>query len=268
MQAAFVCLDLGFAARDGDQNLRLFGYFLLVFMSLFESGNGSPRQQYTVPTPDGQVLIESFVDCSKPTCPAVLILSGSRGFEKAAYDNMGEFLKAEGLNAYLVHVLSPADLTAIIEAGSASARMAYYKRSMPKWIAAVHSAAAFLRGQPRHGGHVGMIGISLGAQIASAASVGSSNIDALVLVDGGLPNGYSQPIRSLPPLHLIWGSGDRTFPLSIGRDLERKAKQLGVPATLNVYQGELHDFFLKSGNGNAVVALRSAADFLAMYLSR
>ena len=248
--------------------MRLFCCTLVFVLSMFGIGSASARQQYSVPTPDGQVLIESFGDCNKPTCPAVMILSGSRGFESAAYDEIGRVLKAGGLNAYLVHVLSPADLSAIITAGSVSSRMAYYKQRLPKWIAAVHSAADYLKGEPRHGGHVGLIGISLGAQIASAASVGSWNIDALVLVDGGLPNGYSQPIRSLPPLHLIWGGADRTFPLSVGRDLERKAKQLGVPATLKVYQGEPHDFFLKSGNGNAVVALRSAADFLEMYLSK
>ncbi|MBD8689738.1 dienelactone hydrolase family protein [Rhizobium skierniewicense] len=248
--------------------MRLFCCTLVFVLSMCGIGNASPRQQYSVPTSDGQVLIESFGDCNKPACPGVMILSGSRGFESAAYDEIGRVLKAGGLNAYLVHVLSPADLSAIVNAGSASSRMAYYHQRLPKWIASVHRVAAFLTDQPRHGGQVGIIGVSLGAQIASAASVESSKIDALVLVDGGLPSGYSQPIRSLPPLHLIWGSADRTFPLSIGRDLERKAKQLGVPATLNVYQGEPHDFFLKSGNGNAVVALRSAADFLAMYLSR
>lgn len=181
---------------------------------------------------------------------------------------MARVIKSAGLNAYLVHVLSPADLSVIKTAESASERMAYYTQRLPKWIASVQGVVAFLKDQPRHGGQIGLMGISLGAQIASAASVGSSSIEALVLVDGGLPNGYSQPIRSLPPLHLIWGGADRTFPLSVGRDLERKAKQLGGPVILNVYRGEPHDFFLKSGNDNAAVALRSAAGFLAMYLSK
>lgn len=109
-----------------------------------------------------------------------------------------------------------------------------------------------------HGSRIGVLGISLGAQIASAASVGRADIEALVLVDGGLPNGYPQPVRSLPPLLLFWGSADQTFPLSIGRELQRTAQQLGGPVTLDVYEGGAHDFFLRSGTGNAGAARRSA----------
>ncbi|WP_235784238.1 alpha/beta hydrolase [Brucella anthropi] len=104
--------------------------------------------------------------------------------------------------------------------------------------------------------------------MASAASAGRSDIDALVLVDGGFPNGHSQPVRSLPPLLLIWGSADRTFPLSIGRELQRTAQQLGGPVTLDVYEGGAHDFFLRSGNRNTGAAHQSAADFLMSHLSR
>jgi dienelactone hydrolase len=105
-------------------------------------------------------------------------------------------------------------------------------------------------------------------QIASAASVGRADIDALVLVDGGFPNGYSQPIRSLPPLLLIWGSADQTFPLSIGRELHRTAQQLGGPVALDVYKGGAHVFFLRSGSRDAGAAHQSAAQFLVRSLSR
>lgn len=39
-----------------------------------------------------------------------------------------------------------------------------------------------------------------------------ADIDALVLVDSGFPNGYSQPVRSLPPRLLIWGALIRLSP--------------------------------------------------------
>jgi len=58
------------------------------------------------------------------------------------------------------------------------------------------------------------------------------------------------------------------IPLSIGRDLQRQARQLGGPVTLDVYDGGAHDFFLRSGTRNATAAHRSAADFLASHLSR
>lgn len=228
----------------------------------------TPRQQFTVPTPGGRILIESFGDCANATCPAVAVLSGSRGFGASVYDEIGQTFKAAGLNVYFVHALSAVDLNAIAAAGSARARIAYYAQRLPDWTSAVQGVAAHLEGQPRHGGMVGVLGISLGAQIASAASVGRDEIDALVLVDGGLPNGYSQPVRSLPPLHLIWGSADQAFPLSVGRKLQRMAQQLGGPVTLDVYEGAAHDFFLRSGTRSARSAHQSAADFLASHLSR
>jgi dienelactone hydrolase len=239
-------------------------------ISLFsaEANAQSARAQFTVPTPRGRVLVESFGSCASGTCPTVLILSGSKGFGASVYDEIGQTFRAAGLNAYLVHVLSAADIDAIATAGSARARIAYYAQRLPDWTSAVQGVASYLETQPRHGGKVGVLGISLGAQIASAASAGRTDIDALVLVDGGFPNGYSQRLRSLPPLLLIWGSADQTFPSSIGRELQRKAQQLGGLATLDVYEGGAHDFFLRSGTRNAETAHQSAAEFLGSYLSR
>jgi hypothetical protein len=93
--------------------MRLF--IATLILSLLAAGaDAQPsRRQFTVPTPGGQILIVSFGDCAKPTCPAVLILSGSKGFAAPAYDEIGRAFKAAGLNAYLVHVLSPGDLGAM-----------------------------------------------------------------------------------------------------------------------------------------------------------
>lgn len=250
--------------------MRLFNIIVATLaISLLPAGANaqSSRQLFTVRTASGEVLVESFGDCANATCPAVLILSGSKGFGGPAYGEIGQTFRAAGLNAYLVHVLSAADIDAIATSGSAQARIAYYAQRLPDWISSVQGVAAHLERLSRHGGKVGVLGISLGAQIASAASVGRSDIDALVLVDGGFPNGYSQPVRSLPPLYLIWGSTDRTFPLSIGRELQRTAQQLGGPVTLDVYEGGGHDFFLKSRTRNAGAAHQRAAEFLSSHLS-
>ncbi|WP_307147454.1 dienelactone hydrolase family protein [Rhizobium tibeticum] len=248
--------------------MRLFSCVLIVLACMFGNAYAASRQQFTVETPTGRILVESFGNCAKTICPAVVILSGSKGFGAPVFDEIGQTLRAAGLNAYLVHVLSMADLDTIATASGAQTRIAYYAQRLPDWISAVRGVAAFLESQPHHGGKVGVLGVSLGAQIASAASVGRSDIDALVLVDGGFPNGYSQAVRSLPPLLLIWGSADRTFPLSIGRELQRIAQQLGGPVTLDVFEGDAHDFFLRSGTRNAGAAHQSAAEFLAAHLSR
>lgn len=191
---------------------------LIVALWATEADARSARQQFSVPTARGAVLVESLGECANRTCPAVLLLSGSRGFGSPVYDEIGERLRAAGLKPYLVHILSARDLDAIARAGGARARIAYYAQRFPDWISAVQSVAASLKAQPLHGGRLGLLGVSLGAQITAAVSAGPSPVDALVLVDGGLPPGSSQPVKSWPPLLLIWGSADQTFPLSIGRD--------------------------------------------------
>lgn len=238
---------------------------VLIVMSLLSTA-ASARDKFSVPTPSGEITVESFGNCSEALCPAVMILSGSRGFGASAYDEIGQTFRAAGLNAYLVHILTPTDLEVIANANGAGARIAYYANRLEGWISDVGAVAAYLKEQPRHGGKVGLLGISLGAQIASAASVGQTNIDTLVLVDGGFPNGYSKQVGILPPLLLIWGSDDQTFPMSVGVELERTAQKIGVPATLETYRGGAHDFFLRSGSSNASAAHQSAASYLLRWL--
>ncbi len=227
----------------------------------------SSRQQFIVPTERGEVLVESFGNCENVTCPAVVILSGSKGFGAPVYDEIGQIFRGAGLNGYLVHVLTAADLNTIATSHGARERIAYYAKRLPNWTSAVQSVTTYLERQPRHGGKVGVLGISLGAQIALAATDGRSEDDALLLVDGGLPSGYSQSLRSLPSMLLIWGSADQTFPLSNGRKLRPTARRLGGIVTFEVYEGGAHDFFVRSGSGNADAAHRSAAKFLAKHLS-
>jgi len=240
----------------------------LLPLALIGNAQAATRGQFTVQTSSGEILVESFASSAGGPRPAVLILSGSKGFGSSAYDEIGRIFSAAGLDTYLVHVLSQHGLEAITSAGSARARIGYYAQRQSDWIAAVHGVVTYLNTQPPHVGRVGVLGISLGAQIAAASAAERTDIGALVLVDGGFPNGYSRPVRSLPPLQLIWGSADRTLPLSIGQDLHRMAQGLGGPVSLDVYQGGAHDFFLKSGTQQAEAAQQSAATFFAMRLSR
>jgi dienelactone hydrolase len=223
--------------------------------------------QFNVATPGGNVLVEGFASNSGASRPAVIILSGSHGFAPPAYDELGRSFNAAGLDAYLVHLLTPADQQAIAHAGSAPARIDYYATRLADWIAAVRGVVSYLNSQPRYAGKVGVLGISLGAQTAAAASVDRGDMGALVLVDGGFPDGYSQPIRSLPPLYMAWGSADRVFPVATAWELQRMAQGLGGSVSLKVYQGGPHNFFLKS-SPQAAAAHQGAADFFLSQLSK
>ncbi|WP_234706597.1 hypothetical protein [Ensifer aridi] len=84
------------------------------------------------------------------------------------------------------------------------AHVRYYAKRLPDWTSAVHDVISYLKAQPQYTGKIDVLGISLGAQIAAAASVEKREIGALLLVDGAFPSGYPQPVRPLPPLLLIW----------------------------------------------------------------
>lgn len=242
--------------------------FLLSLVMFGTAQAETVREHFTLTTPDGNVLVETFPSESTETRPAIIILSGAKGFGAAAYDEMAQTLHATGMDVFLVHFLSPADIEAINTAGSASARIRYYAAQLSDWTGAVQAAVSYLKADPHHGGKVGVIGISLGAQIAAAAMANSHDIGGLVLVDGGFPNDYAEPVRSMPPLHLIWGEADQTFPLPVGRRLKQTAEGLGGPVDLEVFKGAGHDFFVRSGTSQGNAAHQSAADFLSEALSR
>jgi dienelactone hydrolase len=226
------------------------------------------RRLINVPTPTGPVAMEAYERQGQESRPAIVILSGSKGFGSPAYGEMAQAFNAAGLDVFLLHVLSREDVRAIAGADGAAARKRYYAQRLPDWIVSARAAAAFLKAQPRHAGTVGLLGISLGANVAAASAADNADVAALVLVDGGFPEGYSGWIRALAPLHLIWGSADRVFPLSQGRELERMARALGGTADLDVYEGAGHDFFLRPGASQARAAQQGAADFLRRRLGQ
>ncbi|MBY2932909.1 hypothetical protein [Rhizobium leguminosarum] len=101
------------------------------------------------------------------------------------------------MDAYLVHVLSPGDLDTIATTREAGTRIAYSEQQLSGWILAVQGVVAYLKGQPRSGGKIGILGISLGAQIASAASLGRSIIEAEVVEE--LRRNHLTPSSLNPP---------------------------------------------------------------------
>jgi carboxymethylenebutenolidase len=242
---------------------------VLMLLSFLDYGNARAggREQFTVAAAGVNVLIEGFASTSDRSRPAVIILSGSKGFASPAYDDLGRSLDAAGIDAYLVHLLSPVDEQAIVRAGSASARIAYYATRRPDWIATVHKVISHLNSQPYHARRVGVLGISLGAQTAAAASADTTDISALVLVDGAFPEGYSKQVSSLPPLFIVWGDADRTFPVSTAQKLRQMAQDLGGSVSLDLHKGGAHDFFLKPG-AQATAAQRGVLDFFVSQLSK
>jgi dienelactone hydrolase len=245
-----------------------FLFVTLILLASVANAQTAMPARFTVKTAAGEIIVESFEGGSGDSRPAVLILSGSKGFGAPAYDEIGRQFHAAGLDVYLVHILSSSDVSAIAGAGSARARISYYAKRLPSWTLAVQGVVSHFSSEGHRAGRIGLLGISLGAEIAAKASADRDDIAALVLVDGGFPEGSLPSVHSLPPLQLIWGAEDRVFPASIAQALKQKARELGGPVSLNVYKGSQHDFFLKSEVSETQTAYRQAIGFLISALSR
>lgn len=89
-------------------------------------------------TPNGDVLIESFASGTGESRPAVVSLGGSRVFASPVFDDLGQHFSAAGLDAYRVHLLSPADSGAID----------CYAERLSDWTTAVRRVVSYLNSQP------------------------------------------------------------------------------------------------------------------------
>jgi dienelactone hydrolase len=248
--------------------------FLLLTPWLFglaASADAADRLHWTtlsMDAPEGAVTVEEATDAAAPhPRPVVLILSGTKGFFKPAYRQMAEKFAAAGMDAYLVHYLSDKDRRAIAQAGSAPARIRYYATRQADWIETVRRVAKTLTANPHHTGKIGLLGLSLGAQLTAAITANNQQFSAVVLVDGGFPEGYKLPVTSMPPLQLIWGEADQAFPLSNAKRLEAQMKHLGGPATLTTYPGMSHGFLLAQDRPEAHAAWSVATHFFQTTLS-
>lgn len=248
---------------------------LLLISSLFslalpaQAASQERWSTMTIGGPDGAVAVEGVTDPSdKRSHPVVLILSGTKGLSNPAYRKIAESFAAAGMDAYLVPYLSERDLHEIEHAGSARARIRYYATREASWIDTVRKVAATLTADPYHTGKIGIFGLSLGAQVASAVSANNQQFAAVVLVDSGFPAGYQKPITSMPPLQLIWGEADQSFPLSGAKRLESQMKHLGGQVALTTYPGMAHGFILAQDQPEAIKAWSVATRFFQTVLSR
>lgn len=217
-------------------------------------------------TSEREFVVTSFQIPGAASRPAVLVLSGAKGYKANAYSRLAAALNSSGIDVFLIHYISDADLAVMENAGSARVRIAYYAKRMPDWTAMVRVTIDALRQQPAYQSGIGVLGISLGAMPAMAASANSASIDAVAVVDGGLPASFKSRVRSMPPLLLIWGSDDQVFPLTTATKLRDFTRTLGGTAEVHVYREEGHAFFLESNNSNAAAARRDIVDFFSTRL--
>jgi dienelactone hydrolase len=240
---------------------------LYCLLSGCSSALGAQSVTLRLATAQREFLVTGFQNSGTASRPAVLVLSGAKGYGSTAYSLLATDLNSSGIDVFLIHYISNADALTIKSASSPSVRIAYYAKRMPDWIETIRVTMGAIRRLPMYQSRIGVLGVSLGAMPVTVVSANSSEIDASTIVDGSFPADFQSRVRSLPPLLVIWGSNDRVFPLSAGTRLRDLARSVGAPAELRAYSGEGHAFFLEPNNASAADARPRIVDFFASKLN-
>lgn len=217
--------------------------------------------------PSSPLKVEHFGQAEAKDRAAIIILSGSRGFGSPAYDHIGNRFRDAGFEVFLPHLLTPQDLKQIAAAGTARSRIAYYSERRGDWLVQLDALIAYLRTKG-HTDKIGILGISLGAETAAMAITRGVNLDAVVLVDGLSQHRLSQAPLPNFPVHLIWGSADKVYPLSTAQRFAADLKSAGGAVSLTAFDGAPHDFFLKYGSVQAQKAYGDAIGFFEKTLRK
>jgi carboxymethylenebutenolidase len=228
------------------------------------------KQDFTVTTAERLVAVRRYAAAGNDVRPAVLVLHGRSGPAPkprfaAAYDRYATALANVGIDAYLVSYFSESDGKAMLsddEAFRATVRAQRY----PAWIDAIRGIANAVARRPEASGRVGLLGFSLGGNLAAATAASDPSIAALVVFYGGIPDAVAGRVLHLPPTLELHGDADEEAPLSGGKALIETARALGAPAEQVVYPGARHGFDFDPNRSDSKDAQARAIEFLQRHL--
>ena len=218
---------------------------------------------------NGPVRVDYFAANLDDKRPAVVILSGARGFQSKAYEQMARHLNQRGIDAYLLHYLSEDDLSSILRLSVSGGAKDYYAKRMKQWNEDLRSVLTALRHFPQHQGQkVGLFGLSLGAMVLLQPNKRVHEVDAIAVVAGSpLSKKQLSTVTTDAPIYLAWGGSDRVFPLASGKALRDKLLAHNKDVTFDVYPNEGHQFFVEEGNVNGDQAMKKIVEFFASNLT-
>jgi dienelactone hydrolase len=179
-------------------------------------------------TSDEQVIpVERFEPEDGGRHPALLLLHGADGLQYRgdSYRAMAQEFARHGYAVFLVHYLG-------------RTRTAYgglYGNPLQSltwlWIVrdAVSHAVLQASVDPQR---IGVVGISLGAYLATSLGMHDPRIGAVVDCFGGLPEPLAHGLTHMPPVLILHGAADPVVPVREAYRLERLLRDKGLPQAL------------------------------------
>ena len=216
----------------------------LALLSLCRPARAAPSEQLSVDADEGPVDLTRYAGNRAGKRPAVLLLHGSRGFERKpiAYERYAAALAARGIDAYLLRYFTAADAPVFDPKTTRDRREAYETRRFDGWSKRVSAATTAVLARPDSSGRIGLLGFSLGGYVAANTAARDRRIAALAVLYGGMPDATVPQVKHLPPLIELHGEADRNVPIARGEELVKLAKTVGAEAEFVGYPGRGHGF--------------------------
>ncbi len=175
--------------------------------------------------------------------PAVVLLHGAgmRGFSDADFEKMCTRLAGQGYYAEFIEYYSQTDPLA-------PGFKTVVAEVFPVWMAEVRSGIdAMGKNRSIDSRRIALMGFSMGGYLATACgAVFPAALAAIVEYYGGLPRGFRDRVKAMPPMLIIHGDADTFVPVSEARELDAMLTQAGRPHEIHIYRGSEHGFNLET----------------------
>jgi len=133
------------------------------------------------------------------------------------------------------------------------------------WMQTVGAAVGYAERRPNVGaGHIGLVGVSLGAYLALSVAAQDPRVGAVVECFGGFPPFFAEALDRMPPVLILHGEDDRIVPVREAHNLERLLRDRNRPYEIQIYPGQGHRLLEAESRD----ALDRAAAFLDRHLKR
>jgi len=208
---------------------------------------------------DGQVIpVERFEPELEGRHPALLLLHGAEGMQQRGetYRSMAQAFSRHGYAVFLIHYLGR----------TRTAFGGLYANPLQSlsWLRILRDAVSYAALQPEvDPSRLGVVGISLGAYLATSLALHDPRIGAVIDCFGGLPDPFARGLTRMPPILILHGSADPIVPVREAYKLARLLRDKGLPHEMWIYPSGGH---VLQGE-DALDAVERALAFLDKHLN-
>jgi len=183
---------------------------------------------------EARVTVECFSPEARGNYPAVFLLHGAGGLDPGtagAFREIGRGLAAQGYVVLIPHYF---------EKTAHKVGTRFLADEIPSYTDALRDGIEFAVASgivdPER---IGLVGYSLGANLAFLQSTRDPRVKAIVSCSGSLPVGWK---AKFPPVLILQGSKDKGSPTQRLKAFEEKLKATDTPYATHVYRWLGHNF--------------------------